>query len=49
LHNIPYITGAIDDSHIPVLAPIIGRKDYYCCKSFHSALLQEILDANCIF
>jgi hypothetical protein len=49
LHNIPYIIGAIDGSHISVLAPIIGGEDYYCHKSFHSALLQGIVDANCIF
>jgi hypothetical protein len=49
LHNIPYIIGAIDGSHIPVLAPVIGGEDYYCRKSFHSALLQGIVDANCIF
>jgi hypothetical protein len=49
LHNIPYIIGAIDGSHIPVLAPVIGGEDYYCRKSFHSALLQGIIDTNCIF
>jgi hypothetical protein len=49
LHNIPYIIGAIEGPHILVLAPIIGRKDYYCRKSFHSTLLQGIVDANCIF
>ncbi len=49
LHNIPYIIGAIDGSHIPVLAPVIGGEDYYCRKSFHSALLQGIVDTNCIF
>jgi hypothetical protein len=49
LHNIPYIIGAIDGSHIPMLAPVIGGEDYYCRKSFHSALLQGIVDANCIF
>jgi hypothetical protein len=49
LHNIHYIIGAIDNSHTPVLALVIGGKDYYCHKSFHSALLQGIVDANCIF
>jgi hypothetical protein len=49
LHNIPYIIGAIDGSHIPVLAPVIGGEDYYYRKSFHSTLLQGIVDANCIF
>jgi hypothetical protein len=49
LHNIPYIIGAINGSHIPILAFVIGGKDYYCRKFFHSALLQGIIDANCIF
>jgi hypothetical protein len=29
LHGIPYIVGAIDGSHIPILAPVIGGGDYY--------------------
>ena len=49
LHDIPYVVGAIDGSHIPILAPVIGGEDYYCRKSFHSALLQGIVDTNCIF
>ena len=49
LHNIPFIIGAIDGSHILVLALVIGGEDNYCRKSFHSALLQGIVDANCIF
>ena len=49
LHGIPYIIGAIDGSHIPILAPIIGGEDYYCGKSFNSALLQGIVDTKCVF
>lgn len=49
LHGIPYIVGAIDGSHIPILAPLIGGEDYYCRKSFHSALLQGIVDVHCKF
>jgi hypothetical protein len=49
LHNILYIIGTIDGSHIPVLVPVIGGEDYYCRKSFNSVLLQGIVDANCIF
>jgi hypothetical protein len=49
LHGIPYIVGAIDGSLIHVLAPVIGREDYYCPKSFHSAILQGIVDVNCKF
>ena len=49
LHGIPYIIGAIDGSHIPVLAPVIGGQDYYCRKSFHSAILQGIVGPDCMF
>ena len=49
LHGIPYVVGAIDGSHIPVLAPIYGGEDYYCRKSFHSAILQGIVDVHCKF
>jgi hypothetical protein len=47
LHKIPYVVGAIDRSHIPVLGPIYGGEDYYCRKSFHSAIIQEIVDVHC--
>jgi hypothetical protein len=49
LYGIPYIVAAIDGSHIPVLAPVIGGEDYYCWKSFHLAILQGIVDVNCKF
>jgi hypothetical protein len=49
LHGIPYIIGAIDGSHILVLAPIIGGEDYYCRRSFHSAILQGIVGPDCMF
>jgi hypothetical protein len=29
LHGIPYIIGAIDGSHISILALVIGGEDYY--------------------
>lgn len=48
LHNISYIIGAINNSHISVLAPVIGEEDYYCRKSFHLTLLQGIVDRNCM-
>jgi hypothetical protein len=49
LHGIPYIIGAIDGSHIPVLAPLIGGQNYYCRMSFHSAILQGIVGPDYIF
>jgi hypothetical protein len=49
LHGIPYIIGAIDGSHILVLAFVISGEDYYCRKSFHSAILQGIVGPYCMF
>ena len=34
LHGIPYIVGAIDGSHIPILAPHEHAADYYYRKDF---------------
>jgi hypothetical protein len=49
LHVISYIIIDIDGLHILILAPMIGGENCYCSKSFHSPLLQCIVDANCIF
>ena len=49
LQDIPYIIGAIDGSHIPILAPLIDGQDYFCRKSYHSAILQRIVGPDCIF
>ena len=49
LHGIPYVVGAIDGLHIHVLAPIYGGENYYCRKSFHSTILQGIVDVHCKF
>ena len=49
LHGIPHIIGTIDGSHIPILAPVIGGENYHYRKSFHSALLQGIVDTKCVF
>ncbi len=49
LHGIPYILGAIVDSQIPIVAPKVNSKSYYCQKGFYSTLIQEIVDAKCNF
>ena len=49
LYDIPYVVGAIDGSHIHILVPVNGGEDYYCRKSFHSTLLQGVVDRNCVF
>ena len=49
LQGIPYIIGAIDGSHIPIIAPSRDSPEYYCRKGFYSVLLQGVVDAQCKF
>jgi hypothetical protein len=49
LHGIPYILGAIDGSHIPIIAPSIDPASYYCRKGYYSVLLQGVVDSQCKF
>ncbi|KAI5067475.1 hypothetical protein GOP47_0018003 [Adiantum capillus-veneris] len=45
--GIPFVVGAIDGSHIPIIAPRDKHVDYFNQKGFHSILLQLTLSANC--
>ena len=49
VRGIPYIIGAVDGSHIPIIAPEVDPGFYYCRKGFYSALLQGIVDCKCLF
>ena len=40
----PQCAGAIDGSHIPIIAPTFCPKDYYNRKGFHSIILQGLVD-----
>ena len=42
----PQVVGAIDGSHIPIIAPKIDPNDYYNRKQFHSIVLQGVADAD---
>jgi hypothetical protein len=46
LHGIPYVLGAIDGSHILIIAPPNDLASYYYQKGFYSILLQEVVDAK---
>ena len=47
LHDIPYVVGAVDGSHIPIVAPRLHAPDYYNRKRFHSIFLQGVVSAKC--
>ena len=49
IHNIPYVVGAVDGSHIPIIAPRLHAADYYNRKGFHSILLQGVVSSKCLF
>ena len=49
MHGISYILGAINGSHIPIIAPSIDPASYYCRKRFYSVLLQGVVDSQCKF
>jgi hypothetical protein len=49
LQQIPYVVGAVDGSHIPIVAPRLHAPDYYNRKGFHSVLLQGVVSAKCLF
>ena len=40
------VVGAIDGSHIPIIAPKNDANDYYNRKQFHSIVLQGVADAD---
>jgi len=49
LHGIPYILGAIDGNHIPIVAPKVDPKSHYWQKTFYSTLIQGIVNSSAIF
>jgi hypothetical protein len=48
-HGIPFIMGAIDGSHIPIVAPSPDPAPFYNRKGFYSVLLQGIVDMQTVF
>jgi hypothetical protein len=47
LYEIPYIVGAIYGSLVPIIAPKVDPKSYYCHKGFYYILIQGVVDAKC--
>ncbi|MCO5575988.1 hypothetical protein L7F22_029795 [Adiantum nelumboides] len=48
IRGIPNVIGAIDGSHIPIIARRENAVDYFNRKGFHSILLQLTVDSNCM-
>ena len=48
-NNFPDIIGAIDGSHIPIIAPNEYHENFINRKSFHSIVLQVVCDGRMIF
>jgi len=46
LINIPQIIGAVDGTHIPVLPPFEGYRDYINRKEWPSIVLQGVVDST---
>ncbi len=42
----PMCCGAIDGTHIPIIAPVENHADYVNRKGFHSIVMQAVVDSN---
>ena len=45
----PQCIGAVDGTHLPILAPLECANDYYNRKGFHSVIMQAVADHRCCF
>ncbi|KAG1714475.1 hypothetical protein GQR58_001470 [Nymphon striatum] len=45
----PQIGGAIDGTHVKILAPHVGHSDHYSRYHIHSVILQAVVDCECKF
>lgn len=45
----PMCSGAIDGTHIPILAPTDNHSDYINRKGYHSIVVEAVVDCNYLF
>ena len=45
----PCCAGAIDRTHVPIRAPTENHSDYVNRKSYHSVVMQAVVNSRCIF
>lgn len=45
----PDTIGALDGTHIPILAPAVDPNDYFNYKKYHSLVILALVNANCEF
>ena len=49
LHQISYVVGIVNGSHIPIVALRLHAPDYYNRKGFNLIFLQGMMSAKCLF
>ena len=45
----PMCAGAIDGTHIPIIAPLVDHADYVNRKGYHSIVMQAVVDCKYLF
>lgn len=45
----PMCAGAIDGTHIPIIAPVVDHVDYVNWKGYHSIVMQAVVDSKYLF
>ena len=48
-HHVPQVFGALDGTHVPILPPAAGYRDFVNRKGWPSIILQALVDDTLIF
>ena len=47
--HVPQLFGALDGTHVPILPPAAGYRDFVNCEGWPSIILQALVDDKLIF